>query len=205
MIGAAAAVVPVASGGAAGAADDEPLGERLDGSDVMAGLAGEDPVKPGAEPFEMFFAGREDAGGDEDFADVVQGLGLWLLVKDVVGEGRGGDGELAQELRRTALGEPAEDRRGVADPGQRFLQRTELLGDLTIGSGEQVGEAFGQDTVEAAPVAVDLSARPQSRQVSVRSTPTQGPQTDPPSPFRAISGRTWWQVRHSAGCRRTYS
>ncbi len=92
---------------------------------------------------------REQIQRDQD--PCARGAGAASAVATVA---RGG----GRATARTALGKPADDRRGVVNPGQRLKQRVELSSDLTVSAGEQVGDAFGEHTAEAALVAVDLTA-----------------------------------------------
>jgi hypothetical protein len=66
---------------------------------VVGWSVGEDAVQPRAEPFEVLVTDGEDFGGDEQFAEVVDGLGLRLLVEQVVGNQVAGQGRGATTSR----------------------------------------------------------------------------------------------------------
>ena len=60
---------------AAGALEKEPARVGLDHARVAGRPGGEELVEPGCDPLEVLVAGGQDAGADQDVADVVHGLG----------------------------------------------------------------------------------------------------------------------------------
>jgi hypothetical protein len=71
----------------AGAAQQEPVGERPDQSGMLGRLAGQGRVQPGGQSFQVIVAFGQDAGDHQQLADVVLVPAGWEFVELLVAAG----------------------------------------------------------------------------------------------------------------------
>ena len=161
---------------AAGAVDEEPVRVRLD----QAGMAGwpgsQELVEPGRDPLEMLVAGGQDAGADQDVADVVHGLGWRQGVQVLVGERPVEVQEPGQQGGGVPVGQPAQDSDGVTGPRQRPAEPCDLLAAGAVSGGiSQRGEPVVQRAAGAAAVAEQGPGRPAAATAVVQGEPGARP------------------------------
>ncbi|WP_167368110.1 hypothetical protein [Streptomyces agglomeratus] len=139
--------VGVAASGspAAGVADYVPLGERPDDRGLVVGQPGEFAGHPSFQPGEVFVALGQDAGDDEQGADVPDGGALREGVEQIVGERLGPAGELSEGFGRRAAAQPAQHGVGVFRAGQGVSHRLQMVRDGAVVTAEQITDPLAQD------------------------------------------------------------
>ena len=111
---------------------------------------GDGGVDPVFESHHVFVAGGQDSRGDEDAAQVLDGLPGGQFVECLVGDGA--SGELTQHLGRGASVEPSAQRAWPLGRGQRPVEDFPVGRDGAGVVGEQFVQAPGDRAASAPPV-----------------------------------------------------
>lgn len=107
---------------------------------MVVGGGGEEPVEPGLEPRDVGLPGCKDAGGHQQVAEEVQGLGLGQPVQRVVADRHLTGGHGGEDPRAGAGAQPVERGAWLGDLDQRAVQRAQDRADGAVGAGQQGGD-----------------------------------------------------------------
>ena len=113
-------------------------------------------VDPVLEPGEVFIAGGQRAGGDQDGAQVLDRFAGRHLVEGVVGQRPLAPGEAGQDRGRGVLRQPAQHRARPVSRGQGLVEHAQLGPDAAGAVVEQLPQAL----VQGAPGAAARGAEP---------------------------------------------
>jgi hypothetical protein len=129
------------------------------------GASGDGVADPVLEPGEDLVAGREGAGGDQDAAQVPEGLAVGQLVEDGVGERLVPGGEPGEQVADLVTADPAQgDSSGAAQPAQSGWARVPALTGARFPHLEQVAQELAQVVHQGVPVTLEImhgAVRPQ--------------------------------------------
>jgi hypothetical protein len=98
---------------------------------------GEGAGDPAFEAGQVFVAGRQCAGGDQDGAQVLDRLAGWELVEGGVAEWPLAGAEFAQDGGDHGLVQPRQHQVGSFAAGQGVVQAAQLGADVTVVPGQQ--------------------------------------------------------------------
>ena len=143
----------------------QPAGHLPDGVAVQQLLlvrvapVGDGGGDPAFQPGELFIAGCQCAGGDQDAAQMLDCLAGRQFVESVVAQGLGSAGERPQDRRGGAVVQPGLHGAWSVGPGERLIEGLQLGREVTGLVADQVAQ-LPLDRAARAPGVVDPAAFP---------------------------------------------
>jgi hypothetical protein len=102
---------------------------------------------PAFQPHHLFISGRQGADGDEHAAELLDWLAGRQFIESLVGERT--SGQVMQDRRECAPGEPGRDRVGPVRFGEGVVERLQAWTDLAAIVAEQFAKSLLEDAVGA--------------------------------------------------------